>query len=45
MTNILGEDMTELDAAFGRSGVHIHRYGKAEGRQGRKMAHLNEQLD
>ena len=45
MTNILGEDMPELDAAFGRSGVHIHRYGKAEARHGRKMAHLNERLD
>lgn len=45
MTNILGEDMPELDAAFTRSGVYVHRYGKAEARTGRKMAHLNEQLD
>ncbi|HCP17704.1 MAG TPA: 5-(carboxyamino)imidazole ribonucleotide synthase [Alphaproteobacteria bacterium] len=45
MTNILGQDMPELDAAFARPGVHIHRYGKAEARTGRKMAHLNEQID
>lgn len=44
MTNILGEDMPMLDAAIAEPGVYIHRYGKAEARPGRKMAHLNQRI-
>ena len=44
MTNILGEDMPLLDAAMAEPGVYIHRYGKAEARTGRKMAHLNQRI-
>jgi len=45
MTNILGEDMPLLDTAMAEPGVYIHRYGKAEARTGRKMAHLNQRID
>lgn len=45
MTNILGQDMPLLDAAIAEPGVYIHRYGKAEARTGRKMAHLNQRID
>jgi phosphoribosylaminoimidazole carboxylase (NCAIR synthetase) len=34
-----------LDAAISEPGVYIHRYGKAEARPGRKMAHLNQRID
>ena len=44
MTNILGEDLPRLDTALAEDGIYIHRYGKAEARQGRKMAHLNQRL-
>ena len=44
MTNILGEDMASLDQALTEDGVYVHRYGKAEARTGRKMAHLNQRL-
>lgn len=44
MTNILGENMAELNASFDQSGIYIHRYGKAKANTGRKMAHLNQQI-
>lgn len=44
MQNILGEDMAALDAAMDEEGAYIHRYGKAEARPGRKMAHITRQV-
>ncbi|MGC6485174.1 MAG: 5-(carboxyamino)imidazole ribonucleotide synthase [Candidatus Puniceispirillales bacterium] len=40
MQNILGEHMAILKAAMAEPGAFIHRYGKAEPRPGRKMAHI-----
>ena len=45
MQNILGEHMTQLDAATSEDGAFIHRYGKAEARPGRKMAHITRRMD
>ena len=41
MTNLIGEDVTDLDGfrADPRSGIHL--YGKRELRPGRKMGHVN----
>ena len=44
MTNILGENLARLNEALSEDGTYIHRYGKAEARTGRKMAHLNQRL-
>lgn len=44
MQNILGEHMAMLDAALAEPGAFIHRYGKAEARTGRKMAHITRKL-
>jgi 5-(carboxyamino)imidazole ribonucleotide synthase len=44
MDNLLGEDMTRLDALASISGLHLHLYGKAEAKPGRKMGHTNQQI-
>ena len=44
MDNLLGGDMTRLDALAGTSGLHHHLYGKAEAKPGRKMGHTNQQI-
>ena len=44
MDNLLGGDMTRLDALAGTSGLHLHLYGKAEVKPGRKMGHTNRQI-
>lgn len=42
MVNIMGEDYPlKVEAALEDPGVHLHLYGKAEPRPGRKMGHLN----
>jgi 5-(carboxyamino)imidazole ribonucleotide synthase len=44
MDNLLGEDMTHLDALASISGLHLHLYGKADAKPGRKMGHTNRQI-
>ena len=44
MDNLLGEDMGSLDALANKAGLHIHLYGKAEAKTGRKMGHTNQQI-
>ncbi|ASJ71604.1 5-(carboxyamino)imidazole ribonucleotide synthase [Granulosicoccus antarcticus] len=45
MLNLLGDVWTEGEprwsALFEQAGVHLHLYGKAEARPGRKMGHVN----
>ena len=45
MDNLLGEDMTRLDALASTSGLHLHLYGKAEAKPGRKMGHTNRRIE
>ena len=44
MDNLLGEDMPRLDELASTSGLHLHLYGKAEAKPGRKMGHTNRQI-
>ncbi len=44
MENILGQDMKKLDAAINEEGAFIHRYGKAEAKHNRKMAHITRKI-
>ena len=44
MDNLLGEDMGSLDALTNKTGLHIHLYGKAEAKTGRKMGHTNQRI-
>ena len=44
MDNLLGEDMGTVPALTATDGVHIHLYGKAEAKTGRKMGHVTRQL-
>ncbi|MHC8509200.1 MAG: 5-(carboxyamino)imidazole ribonucleotide synthase [Rhodospirillales bacterium] len=41
MTNILGAETALWRAAAAEPGAHVHLYGKAEARPGRKMGHIN----
>ena len=41
MTNIIGNDLDELDSLIAESQSRIHLYGKREVRPGRKMGHTN----
>ena len=43
MDNLLGEDMDNLGAT-NKAGLHVHLYGKAEAKTGRKMGHTNQQI-
>jgi 5-(carboxyamino)imidazole ribonucleotide synthase len=36
--------MTRLDTLASTSGLHLHLYGKAEAKPGRKMGHTNRQI-
>jgi len=36
--------MTRLDALTQINGLHLHLYGKAEAKTGRKMGHTNQQI-
>ena len=41
MQNLVGEDVNNLDRYLADPAAHIHLYGKAEARSGRKMGHVN----
>jgi 5-(carboxyamino)imidazole ribonucleotide synthase len=41
MTNILGDEINRWRELAAERHVHIHLYGKAESREGRKMGHFN----
>jgi 5-(carboxyamino)imidazole ribonucleotide synthase len=41
MTNLLGEDIDRWRELAAEPRVHLHLYGKAEARRGRKMGHFN----
>ncbi|MDJ0640064.1 MAG: 5-(carboxyamino)imidazole ribonucleotide synthase [Paracoccaceae bacterium] len=40
MTNLIGDDLTQVPAISGETGARLHLYGKAEARPGRKMGHV-----
>ena len=40
MTNLIGADILAAAARLAEPGTHLHDYGKAEVREGRKMGHL-----
>ena len=40
MENLIGDDMAEWDLLAGEPDTHLHFYGKAEARPGRKMGHV-----
>jgi len=42
MTNILGDEVNEWPKLLADPNVHLHLYGKAEARTGRKMGHWNK---
>lgn len=41
MDNLLGEDMPRLEKLLAEPGLHLHLYGKASAKSGRKMGHTN----
>ena len=41
MTNLLGDDIDRWRELAAEPDVHLHLYGKAEARRGRKMGHFN----
>jgi len=45
MDNLLGEDMWKLPDLLLSAGTHVHLYGKAEAKQGRKMGHMTRRID
>ncbi|NBX67109.1 MAG: 5-(carboxyamino)imidazole ribonucleotide synthase [Proteobacteria bacterium] len=40
MTNLLGEDILQVPALLKNPHAHVHDYGKAEAKPGRKMGHV-----
>ncbi len=40
MTNLIGDDVATVPALLAEPGAHVHLYGKAEVRPGRKMGHV-----
>jgi 5-(carboxyamino)imidazole ribonucleotide synthase len=40
MRNLIGHDADEWEQILGEPGAHLHLYGKAEARTGRKMGHV-----
>ena len=44
MDNLLGEDMFDLTELAIKSDLHLHLYGKASAKNGRKMGHTNRQI-
>jgi 5-(carboxyamino)imidazole ribonucleotide synthase len=44
MDNLLGEDMTNIEALAAEAGLHLHLYGKTAAKTGRKMGHTNRQI-
>ena len=41
MTNLIGDDVEAWPDIVNEPGAHLHLYGKAEARPGRKMGHVN----
>ncbi|MGL5734603.1 MAG: 5-(carboxyamino)imidazole ribonucleotide synthase [Beijerinckiaceae bacterium] len=41
MINVIGDDISTWEAVLREPGAHLHLYGKAEARAGRKMGHVN----
>lgn len=41
MTNLIGDDVTAWETLAREAGTHVHLYGKANVRAGRKMGHVN----
>lgn len=41
MKNLIGDDVNDLAADMANANSHVHLYGKAEARAGRKMGHIN----
>ena len=44
MTNLIGDDINQIQAIAQETGAKIHLYGKAEARRGRKMGHVTRIL-
>jgi 5-(carboxyamino)imidazole ribonucleotide synthase len=44
MINLIGDDVAGWSKLLTRDGSHLHLYGKAEARPGRKMGHVNRLL-
>jgi 5-(carboxyamino)imidazole ribonucleotide synthase len=42
MTNLIGEDVLNLDGYVRASDTQLHLYGKADARKGRKMGHITQ---
>ena len=40
MTNLIGEEVNELDSLLAEPGAHLHLYGKTQARPNRKMGHI-----
>jgi 5-(carboxyamino)imidazole ribonucleotide synthase len=40
MRNLIGEDVSDWQSVLAEPGAHLHLYGKAEARAGRKMGHV-----
>jgi 5-(carboxyamino)imidazole ribonucleotide synthase len=40
MKNLIGDDIDTWSTQLGQAGAHLHLYGKAEARPGRKMGHV-----
>ncbi len=40
MHNLIGEDAGKWAALLAETGAHLHLYGKAQARPGRKMGHV-----
>ncbi len=40
MTNLIGDDVDQVPGLLAEAGAHVHLYGKAEARPGRKMGHV-----
>jgi 5-(carboxyamino)imidazole ribonucleotide synthase len=41
MTNLIGDAVAAWPDLIAEPGAHLHLYGKAETRPGRKMGHVN----
>lgn len=41
MTNLIGDDVLSWQDILAEPGAHLHLYGKAQARPGRKMGHVN----
>jgi len=44
MTNLIGDEIEEWRTVVSEEGAHLHIYGKAEIRAGRKMGHITRIL-